>query len=110
MNSYGLEAEVTCNAGDLAGVIGLDTADGDEGVAAGVDCFGDEVLQFADLVASEGDAGVAVFSFCLDLDLTAQCLAESWQWVDRGWAKEQRFAAEVVKAHASSSHGVAYWA
>src|SRR5690606_32571333 len=47
--------------GDLASVIGLHAADGDEGVAALRQGVGDQVLELAGLVATEGDAGVAVF-------------------------------------------------
>ncbi len=57
-----LEAEVRGDGGDLAGVVGLVAADGDQGVGALREGVGDEVLELAGLVAAVGEPAVAVLA------------------------------------------------
>ena len=71
------------DAGDLAGVVRLDATDRHERVASLGERIGHQVLELAHLVATEGDARVAVFALGPDLDLTAERLGQSWQRVDR---------------------------
>src|SRR5258706_11702861 len=54
-----LEAEVSCHAGDLAGVVRLHAADGDEGGAALRQRLRDGGFAVAGLVATEPDSRVA---------------------------------------------------
>jgi len=58
-----------------------------------------QVLELADLVAAERDAGVAVLTLGPDLHLAAQGLAEAGQRMDRGGSEQEGLAAEVVEAH-----------
>src|SRR5258706_1178483 len=67
-----LEAEVSGHAGDLARVVRLHAADGNEGVAALRQRLRDEVFELAGLVAAEGNTRVAVLALGPDLDLAAE--------------------------------------
>ena len=62
LHEHALEPGAGGDGGDLAGVVGLHAADGDERVAALGERVGDEVLQLAGLVAAVRDAGVAVLA------------------------------------------------
>ncbi len=57
-----LHSQMSGDGRDLAGVVGLHTADGDECVCALRTGFGHQVLEFADLVAAKCQTTVAVFS------------------------------------------------
>ena len=59
LHQHGLEAELGRDGGDLPGVVGLDTADGHQGVRALGERIRDEVLELAGLVAAVGQPGVA---------------------------------------------------
>lgn len=61
------QAEGCGDAGDLAGVVGLDAADGDEGIAVGGEGVWDEVFEFAGFVAAAGNGGIEVVAFGVDL-------------------------------------------
>src|SRR5690606_7006284 len=63
LDQHAFHADASGDRRDLAGVVGLHTADGDERVAALRQCVGDQVLELAGLVPAEGDAGVAVLAF-----------------------------------------------
>src|SRR5690606_28619225 len=52
LHEHALEAGAGGDGGHLAGVVGLHAADGHQGVAALVEGVGDQVLQFAGLVAA----------------------------------------------------------
>ncbi len=75
LNGDGLEAEMAGDAGDLSGVVQLHTADRDQCVATLGERVCGQVLELANLVATEGDARVAVLAFCPDLDLSVERLA-----------------------------------
>jgi hypothetical protein len=66
-------------------VVRLDAADRHERVAALRERVGDEVLELADLVAAERDAGVAVLALGPDLDRAAQrALRRGSGWIGDG--------------------------
>src|SRR5262249_36440937 len=79
--------------------VGGDAADRDQRVAAGGKGFGDEVLEFAHLVAAEREAGVAVVSLRPELDPAAEVVAQPLEPVDRRGAEGQRDTLEVGEAH-----------
>ena len=83
LHGHGAEAEVAGDAGHRTGVVGLDPSDRHQRVAALGERLGGEVLELADLVAAEGDPGVAVLPLGPHLDATTQCRAEARQRVDR---------------------------
>jgi hypothetical protein len=62
LNEHALQADPGGHRGDLAGVVGLDTADRHERVTAPGQGIGDQVLQLAGLVTAVGDPGVAVLA------------------------------------------------
>lgn len=66
LHKTGGEAGVCGGGGDLAGMVGLDAADGDEGRGVLGEGVGDEVLEFAGFVAAVGEGGVEVFAFGVD--------------------------------------------
>ena len=85
LHGDGLQAEVGCHTCDLAGVVRLHAADGNERVAALCQCLGDEVLELAGLVAAEGDSRVAILALGPDLDLAAQwALSRGSGWMGDG--------------------------
>ena len=67
-----IQAQMACHAGYGACVVRLDAADADECVAALGQRVGGEVLELAHLVATKGDAAVAVLALGPDLDLATQ--------------------------------------
>lgn len=82
-----VQAEGGGGGGDLAGVIGLDAADGDEGVAALGEGFGEEVLQFAGLVPAKGEGRVEVFAFGVYVYFAPEMGGEAGEGVDWGGAE-----------------------
>ena len=84
---------------DLAGVIRLDAADRDQGVAALRKGLGNEVLELPHLVAAVGESRVAVLTLGPDLDRPAQMLAQPFEAVHRRGPEEQRHALEVDEPH-----------
>jgi len=93
------ETEVSRDARDGAGVVRLDPADRDERVAARGQCVRDEVLELANLVAAEGDAGVAVLALGPDLDPSTQGRTQAWQRMHGRQPEQERDARKVVEAH-----------
>jgi hypothetical protein len=83
----------------LPGLIGLDAADGDEGVAALLEGLRNEVLELAGLVAAEGQRAVAVLPLRVELDLAAELGAEPLQRLDRRRAEGQGVALEALQVH-----------
>jgi hypothetical protein len=67
LDKLAFQAKAGCYAGDLAGVIGLNAADGDERVAGLGEGVWDEVFEFAGFVAAAGDGRVEVVAFGVDL-------------------------------------------
>jgi hypothetical protein len=53
-------------------MVGLHTADRDQGVRLARDCVGHDVFQLAQLVAAESQSRVAVFSLGINFDITAK--------------------------------------
>ena len=83
-------------------MVRLDAADRHEGVASLRERVGDEVLEFADLVATERDAGVAVLALGPDLDIAAERVGQAGQWVDGRRPEHERVAGEVGELHGGS--------
>ena len=94
-----LEAELGGDGGDLAGVVGLDAADGHQRVAAFGEGFGDEVFELPHLVAAEGQARVHVLALGEDLDLVAEMGREAREGLDRSRAEGELVTREAVEVH-----------
>jgi hypothetical protein len=75
-------------------VIRLHTADRHKSVAILCDGVGDEVLKLSDLVAAEGEAGVAVLALGVDLYAATEMRGEPLQFLDRRRAEHQLIARE----------------
>ena len=99
LHRHRLQAEVTGDTRDLASVVRLDTADRHQRVTPLGEGVRHEVLQLADLVATERDTRVAVLTLGPDLDVAAQDGAEPTQRVNRRRAEQQRNTCEVVETH-----------
>jgi hypothetical protein len=95
LNEHALQADPGGHRGDLAGVVGLDTADRHERVTALGQGVGDEVLQLAGLVAAVGDARVAVLALGPDRR-TPQMLRQPVEPMHRRGAEQQRIPLERV--------------
>ena len=98
LDEHALQARVRSDSRDLAGVVGLDAADGDERVAALGDRVREEVLQLAHLVAAEGEAAVAVLALGPDRR-AAEVPREAVQPLDGRRAEQQRGPGEVGERH-----------
>ena len=98
LHQPGLEAELRRDGRHLAGVVGLDAADGDERVGALGERVGDDVLQLAGLVAAVGQPGVAVLPLGPDLG-AAEVGGQPVEPVHRAGAEQQRVAVEAVEVH-----------
>ena len=92
------EPEVRGDGGDLAGVVGLVAADGDERVRARRQDVGDDVLELAGLVPAVREPAAAVLPLGPDLR-AAEVLGQAAQRVDRARPERQRVAREVSEAH-----------
>ncbi len=103
LHEHAVQAQVGGDGRHLAGVVRLHAADRDERVAPLGERVGREVLELAGLVATEGEAGVAVLPLRPDLDLAAQVLREAVEAVHRGGAEEQWHLGEVGQAHEADS-------
>ena len=90
-----LHAQVRGDRRHLARLVRLDAADGDQGVAALRDGFGDQVFQLARLVAAEGQPAVAVFALGVQVHLAAEVRAESCERLDRRDAEGERVTREI---------------
>jgi len=89
VNARGLY-RLTGDGRDLAGVVALDPADRDQGVAALGERVGDEVLELARLVAAVCEPGVAVLALRPDVDAAAEVLREPLETVKRRRPEQQR--------------------
>src|SRR5690606_12102953 len=96
LDGHRAQPEVRGDSGDLARVVGLDAADRHERVASLLQRVRDEILELADLVATEGDSGVAVLPLRPDLHFSAERLAQPGQRMDRGRPEEQLYTGIVV--------------
>jgi hypothetical protein len=102
LDQHALHAQVGRDGRHLAGLVGLDAANRHQGVAALLDGFGNQVFKLACLVATEGQAAVAVFALGVQLDLAAQVFAEALQGGDGRWTEGQRIALETIQVHDSA--------
>lgn len=89
LHQPGLEPRPRRNGRHLPGVVALHAADADEGVASLGARVGEEVLQFAGLVAAVGEAGVEVVAFGVDGDAGAQVGGDAGEGVDGGGPEEE---------------------
>src|SRR5215212_1670622 len=78
-------------------MVGLDAADRNQRVGAGRDSIGHDVFELPDLIAAEGQAGIAVVALGKDVDHTAEMRGEALQVLDRRRAEGQRIAGEFFK-------------
>src|SRR5439155_25266779 len=100
------DAELRGTRGDLAGVIRLHAADGDERVAALRQRIGDEVLQLPRLVAAVREPRVAVLALRADFHLAAEVLAQPLEAMHGRGSEQQWDAGEAVQnCCAPLSHG-----
>ena len=102
LHETALQAEVGGDRGDLAGVVRLVAADGDEGVGAAGEHVGDDVLELADLVAAEREATVDVLTLGPHLG-TAEVVAQPAQVLQRAGAEGELVPGDVVQAHGAGS-------
>jgi len=84
---------------DHPGVVGLYTADGNQGVGAGRDCVRNDIFQLAQLVAAHGEAGIAVVALGIDLDFAAACFRQTGQMFDRRRTESEGVTVEFFKVH-----------
>ncbi len=91
--------------GDLAGVVGLHSADRDQGVGALRQGVRDEVLELAGLVAAEGDAAVEVLALGPEAG-AAEVLGQPFEAVDRRRADQQLMAGDLGEGGEGVVHGV----
>ena len=98
LHEHALEPGAGGDGGDLAGVVGLHAADGDERVAALGERVGDEVLQLAGLVAAVRDTGVAVLALGPEGG-AAEVRGQPLQRVHGRGPEEERVALERGKGH-----------
>ena len=96
LDEHGREPEARGDRGDLACVVRLDAADRHERVAALRERLRRQVLELARLVASVGEAGVAVVALRPDLDAAAEVLGEALESVHGRGSEEERNALEVA--------------
>ena len=97
------QAQLGGHRGHLTGVVGLNTTDGYEGVAALRQGIGGQVLEFARLVPAVGDAGIQVLAFGPDLDVATQVFGEAIPAFEGRRAVQQGCAGEGFKG--GSTHG-----
>src|SRR5262249_19243575 len=71
--------------------------DRDQRVGVGGQRIGDDVFELAQLVAAEGEPGIAVLAFRKDLDLAAEMRREARQLLDRGGPEGERIALELFQ-------------
>jgi hypothetical protein len=81
----------------LAGVVRLHAADRDQRVGAGGDRVGHDVLELAQLVAAESEAGIAVLAFRIELDRAAEMRGQTVEPLDRGRPKGERVAGKFLE-------------
>ncbi|MEY9477402.1 hypothetical protein ABH981_001615 [Bradyrhizobium ottawaense] len=72
LHQAALHSDLGGDGGDHAGVVRLHAADRDQRVGVGRDRVGDDVFEFAQLVAAIGEAGIAVLALGVDLDIAAE--------------------------------------
>src|SRR5699024_4206845 len=83
-----LEAELGSDRGDLPRVVRLHAADRDQMRGALSERVGNQVLELAGLVATEGEPGVAVLTLGPDAG-TAEVLGEPVERMDRARPEQQ---------------------
>ena len=80
LNQTALEADLCGDRGDHAGVVGLHAPDGNQRVGVRRDRVGNDVLELAQLVAAEGETGIAILPLGIELDLTAEMLRQTLEF------------------------------
>ena len=98
LDEAGLQSQVSGDRGDLTGVIGLVAADRHERVRARGEDVGDDVFEFAGLVAAEGESGVDVLALGPDPS-PAEVVAQSRELVHGARPEGQRVALEICDGH-----------
>ena len=94
------EADLGSNGRDHPSVVGLDAADRHQRIGARSDGIGHDVLELPELVAAEGQAGIAILALGIKLDPAAEMGAEALQLLDRGGAEGEGIAREFREVHA----------
>ena len=77
LHQTALHADLGRNGRNHAGVVGLHAADRDQRIGVGGDRIGNDVFELAQLVAAEGEAGIAVLALGVELDLAAEMRASA---------------------------------
>ena len=89
--------------GHLARVVRLHAADRHQRVGVRGDRVGDDVFELAQLVAAEGETGIAILALGVELDLVAQMRAQALEPLDRRRTEGERIAFELFQ------HGGGLW-
>src|SRR6185369_3710033 len=99
LHQTAFHAELGGHGCDLARVVGLHPADGDQRVAILRDRFRHQIFELAHLVAAEGEAGIAILALGPDLDPPAEMVAEPLQLLDWRRAEGQFEPWKFVEPH-----------
>ncbi len=102
LHQAALHADLGRDGGDHPGVVGLHAANRDQRVGVGGDCVRDDVFELAQLVATIGEAGIAVLALGIDIDIAAKMLRQPLQLLDGRRAEGERVARKFVELHGSS--------
>ena len=95
------KTEVSSDGSNLAGVVGLIAANRNERVGTLRNDVGNDVFEFAGLVAAKREPAVDIFPFGPDLR-AAEVVAEATQRVNRAGSERQGIAREIRQSHRSS--------
>ncbi len=97
LNQAAFHAELGGDGRDLASMVGLHPADGDQRIGAGGNRVGDDIFELADLVAAESQPRIAVLALGIDLDAAAKMRGKAAQLLDRRRTEGQRVALEFCQ-------------
>ena len=104
LHEAAFHTDLRSDGSDLARVIGLHAADGHERIRPRRDRVGHNVFEFADLVAAESEARIAVLALGKDLDRAAEVLAQATELLDRRRLSPQKGRTPIAEKPVARPH------